>query len=186
MGGPMDMKKLAGILLFLSSAQFILAMVISEALYDGYSTRNNYISDLGVGKTAVLFNGSVIVLGVLLVISAHLISQATKQKLFPLFLAITGIGAMGAGIFPESSGEIHTLFSAITFIFAGFTAISTYTLITRPARYFGIIFGIFMLVALILFATENYLGLGKGGMERMVAYPALLFSIFLGGYLGSQ
>ena len=31
--------------------------------------------------------------------------------------------------------------------------------------------------------ADTFLGLGKGGMERMIAYPALLWAVGFGGYL---
>jgi hypothetical protein len=39
------------------------------------------------------------------------------------------------------------------------------------------------LVATVLYGSHVYLGLGAGGMERMVVYPVLLWSIGFGGYL---
>jgi len=46
--------------------------------------------------------------------------------------------------------------------------------------------GAMSLVALVLFASGIYLGLGKGGMERMIAYPALLWMVGFGGHLMSD
>jgi hypothetical protein len=49
-----------------------------------------------------------------------------------------------------------------------------------------VILGEATLTATILFVTTRdfgYLGLGVGGMERMMAYPTLLWIISLGGYL---
>ena len=47
--------------------------------------------------------------------------------------------------------------------------------------------GITALVALVLFVTGNFLTLGRGGMERMIAYPEVLWAIGFGGYLiGSE
>ncbi len=48
------------------------------------------------------------------------------------------------------------------------------------------ILGAATLTATVLFVTTRdygYLGLGVGGMERMMAYPTLLWIIGLGGYL---
>lgn len=41
--------KVAGAFIFVAITQFILGVIVSEALYPGYSIANNYISDLGVG-----------------------------------------------------------------------------------------------------------------------------------------
>ena len=52
---------------FVGAAQFVLAMIIAEARYPGYSIAKNAISDLGVGRTARLFNASIIVFGAAIV-----------------------------------------------------------------------------------------------------------------------
>ena len=57
-------RSLLGALLFAGAAQFILVMIVAEALYPGYSIATNYVSDLGVGSTALLFSASVIIYGV--------------------------------------------------------------------------------------------------------------------------
>jgi len=46
--------------------------------------------------------------------------------------------------------------------------------------------GTMSLVALVLFSSGIYLGLGKGGMERMIAYPALLWMVGFSGHLMSD
>jgi hypothetical membrane protein len=59
--------------------------------------------------------------------------------------------------------------------------------ITKPTfRYLSVILGAATLTAAVLFATTRdvgYLGIGIGGMERMMAYPTLLWIISYGGYL---
>jgi hypothetical protein len=39
------------------------------------------------------------------------------------------------------------------------------------------------LAALALFAGNTYLGLGAGGMERMIFYPAMIWTLGFGAYL---
>lgn len=98
-------KRIAGLLCFVGASQFLIIMLICEALYPGYSVSENMISDLGVGSTAAFFNSSIIILG-------------------------------------------------------GTT-----------------------LASLLLFVLGSYLGLGPGGMERMVVYPVILWGVGFGGYL---
>ena len=180
-------RKLAGILIFIASLQFILAMKISEALYPQYSISANYISDLGepskAGAVAYIFNSSIFLLGLLTVISAYLIQRTFDYKIFSTFLVLTGIGAMGVGLFPESFGILHTIPSFITFFFGALSTIASYKLQKRPLSYLAIILGLLSLLALILFALDIYLGLDKGGMERMIAYPILLWALGFGGHL---
>ena len=180
-------RKLAGILIFIASLQFILAMTISEALYPQYSVSANYISDLGepskAGSVAYIFNSSIFLLGLLTVISAYFIQRIFDYKIFSTFLVLTGIGAMGVGLFPESFGILHTIPSFITFFFGALSTIASYKLQKRPLSYLAIILGLLSLLALILFALDIYLGLDKGGMERMIAYPILLWALGFGGHL---
>jgi len=176
-------RKIAGLLLFIAGVQCVLGIIIAETLYPGYSTSENYISDLGVGSSALIFNSSVFLLGVLVVADAYFVQRAFNSKLFSILLIITGIGAMGVGLFTEDAGVMHVIFSLITFIFAGVSAMLSYRLLKPPLSYFSIILGALSLLALILFASGNYLGLGKGGMERMIAYPTLLWAIGLGSHV---
>jgi hypothetical membrane protein len=178
-----DNRKIAGSLLFIGAVLCVLGIIVAEALYTGYSTSENYISDLGVGPSSLIFNSSLFLLGVLTVGGAYFIQRAFDFRLFSIFAAITGIGAMGVGLFPEDAGVVHVVFSFITFLFAGLSAIMSYKLQKQPFSYFSVILGVVVLLALVLFASGTFLGLGKGGMERMIAYPALLWAIGFGGHL---
>jgi len=176
-------KEIAGLLLFIGGVQFVLGIIIAEALYPDYSTSENYISDLGVGPSSVIFNSSVFLLGVLATGGAYFIQRAFNLRIFSILTAITGIGAMGVGLFPEDAGVMHVIFSLITFLFAGLSAIMSYKLQKPPLSYLSIILGAMSLLALVLFGSGIYLGLGKGGMERMIAYPALLWAIGFGAHV---
>lgn len=181
-----DNRKVVGALLFFSSAQFLLILVIAEALYPGYSVSKNYISDLGVGTTAPLFNSSVFVLGVTALAGAYFVHRVFKFKLFSVLVALIGIGAMGVGVFPETIPIPHSISALITFVCGGLSAIVSSKLAERPFSYFCVCLGILSLVALALFTAGTCLGLGVGGMERMVAYPTLMWGIGFGGFLMSH
>ncbi len=176
-------RKIAGLLLFIGGIECVLGIIMAEALYSGYSTSENYISDLGVGPSSVIFNSSVFLMGMLAVGTAYFIQRAFNFRLFSTMSAVTGIGAMGVGVFTEDAGVIHGVFSLITFLFAGLSAILSYKLQKPPLSYLSIVLGALSLSALALFGSGIYLGLGKGGMERMIAYPELLWAVGLGSYL---
>ena len=176
-------RKIAGLLLFIGGIECVLGIIMAEALYSGYSTSENYISDLGVGPSSLIFNSSIFLMGMLAVGAAYFIQRAFNFRLFSTMSAITGIGAMGVGVFTEDAGVIHAVFSLITFLFAGLSAILSYKLQKPPLSYLSIVLGALSLSALALFGSGIFLGLGKGGMERMIAYPALLWAVGFGGYL---
>ena len=175
--------KVAGALFFIAASQFVIGMMLAEARYPGYSISANYISDLGVGPSAIIFNSSVFLLGFLILVGVYFIHRALNFKLLTLFLILTAIGAMGVGVFTEHYGSIHPVVSLIAFLFGGLSSIASYRWLKRPFSVIAVILGLMTLGALGLYAAQVYLGLGAGGMERMIVYPNLMWGIGFGGYL---
>lgn len=181
----------AGVLLFVASSQFILGLVVAEALYPGYSISANYISDLGVGPSAIYFNSSVFLMGLLMLIGAYFLQRAFNYTMLTVMLVLTAVGSMGVGVFTEDFGIIHMVVSLIAFLFGGLSAIFSaicshvheFKLLKTPSSIVAIVLGVMSLGALALFAGGIYLDLGKGGMERMIAYPLLVWGAGFGGYL---
>jgi hypothetical membrane protein len=66
------------------------------------------------------------------------------------------------------------------------TAIAAAKIVKSPFSHFSILMGIASITALFLYGANIYLGLGPGGMERMIAYPVILWAISFGGYLMSS
>jgi len=178
-----DSRKVAGALLFVGSVQFFFGLLIAESLYSGYSVSENYISDLGVGTTAFIFNSSMFLLGVTVLAGAYFFQCAFGSRLLFVIFALTGLGAMGVGLFPETAGALHGVAALVTFVFGGLSAIMSYKLQKSPLSYFSVLLGALSLVALVLFGSGTYLGLGRGGMERMIAYPTLFWAVGFGGFL---
>lgn len=175
--------KMAGVLFFIAAAQFILGIIVAEALYPGYSISKNYISDLGVGPSALIFNASVFLLGSLMIIGAYFLQRAFNLKILTVLLALAALGSMGVGIFTENSEPMHSIASLFVFLPGGLSAVYSYKLMKRPFSLINILLGLMSLVALVLFAMNLYLGLGVGGMERMIVYPILIWTIGFGGFL---
>lgn len=171
--------RLAGVFAFIGITQFILLFHMAEFLYPNYSVANNYISDLGVGPSAIIFNGSIIILGLLGTLASLLLLRSGFDKVFSVLLLITSLGAMGVGFFPENMGVLHAIPSFITFLFAGFSALYSYKIDDHIFRYFWPLLGVISLLALVLFASKMYLGLGRGGMERLIVYPVFVWLIGL-------
>jgi hypothetical membrane protein len=185
----------AGVLLFIGAVQLVLGMHIAEFLYPGYSVSMNYISDLGATcrttciihqPSAFIFNTSVSLLGVLALLSSYFLWREFHYRLISLLLGLTGIGMVGVGLFPETAGIVHPIVSFIAFFFGGLSAIATYKLVKAPFAYLSVLMGLISLIALALFISEIFLGLGPGGMERMIAYPLLLWVTGFGGNLMSS
>ena len=189
----------AGIILIISSVQFLLAVNLAEALFTGYSVRENTLSHLGgsvppVEPSATIFNLSVIILGILSLIAVYLILKSGGCRLFSSCLAISAIGAIGVGIFPAYTGDPHLFFSLLTFLFGSLAVIFSYRLgLNITMVIVSMILGILSLLTLLSLiilgtGTSNplILYLGIGGAERFIAYPLLFYIIALGGYLTSR
>ena len=178
--------KVAGALFFIATSQFVLGLVVAEALYSGYSVSANYISDLGVGPSALVFNVSVFLMGLLIILGAYFLQRGFNYRALTVLLILTAIGAMGVGVFTENSGTIHSVVSLIAFLFGGLSAIASYKLLKLPFSAIAVILGLMCLGALVLFMVKVDLGLGVGGMERMIVYPLLVWGAGFGGHLIGQ
>jgi len=187
----------AGLLFSIAVIEFFIGMLWAEATYPNYSISGNTISHLGSivcngnvcsfqQPAANIFNSSVIILGILVVIGAYFIREL--QRTLAITLIITGLGAIGVGLtLALNTGSLsHSIVSFITFLFAGISAVISTPIFKNWLRYLSPILGVISLVSMILFATGNYLGLGIGGMERMIVYPVLLWGLALGTYLSKE
>ncbi|ADL19273.1 hypothetical protein ASAC_0867 [Acidilobus saccharovorans 345-15] len=187
---------MAGYIIFVGVAQFVLFMLIAEAIYPGYSVSRNYISDLGNLRLepstphAAVFNTSIMLLGILLIAGGALLYRsgrdATGRALGALVMA-SGVGAAGVGLFPEGSPHgLHIIFSLVTFLASSLASYpaSLYRGLRTPL--WGAL-GTIGLMALALYVNGIYLGLGWGGMERLIVYPNLLWAAgFSGALLGKE
>lgn len=186
--------KVAGTFLFIGGTQFVIFLIIAEAVYPGYSISANYISDLGVwdAPSALIFNASIMIFGLFVIASSYFIGKQFNSRGIAILYAIAGAGSLGVGIFPENIFVVngipvlHSLAALLAFVVGGISAIVTYRVTKPPFRYLSVIMGTAALVAFVLFLATNDmggLGIGAGGMERMIAYPSLLAIIGFGGYL---
>lgn len=189
----MDYRRVGGILLFIGAVQFVIGMHLAEFFYSGYSVSENYISDLGATcrttciiyqPSAFIFNTSVIIFGIFVVVSSYFIWREFHVYLVPILFVLSGIGAIGVGLFPETAGIVHQIVSFITFFFGGLSVTFAYKLVKTPFTFFSVM-GIMSLIAIVFFISGVFLGIGIGGMERMIVYPLLLWIIGFGGYLMS-
>ena len=184
---------MAGVLIFLGCSQFLIAMIVASSLYPGYSISRNYISDLGTTcrggvcivfqPSSTIFNISSILLGAFLIAGSLYIKKGGWDQIFYTLLLIAGIGAMGVGIFPASYGVFITISASIAFIFGTSASIASYRVLAGAARTASLIMGILAIIFLALFITGYHIGLGPGGIERILAYLELLFGVMVGGYL---
>jgi len=175
-------RSIAGAFLFVGAAQYLLLITIASARYPGYSLATNAISDLGVGPTALLFNASTAVFGAFVLIGALVGTRALGPRLAAT-IAVAGICAIGVALFPETSGAPHSILALLAFVFGAVSALISFRFLRQPLACFAAGLGIISLTALVLELTQHDLGIGKGGMERMVAYPIFIWLLGFGGSL---
>jgi len=133
--------------------------------------------------------------------SGYLLRKGTSRKLFGLGLLVAGVfeflvgvsyipfylGASTAGAV-GAAYDLHVASSFAAFILAIILMIFTYRFTRGPFRYFSLALG---LVALAAFGISlggfsgfgNYLGLGVGGIERVLIYSFEAWGIGFGAYL---
>lgn len=153
---------------------------------------------------SIMFILAVLLLGVSALMSAKTISSESSAKWFRRFLYLYGIGALVVAASyapyytyanqliraPITSVPIaiglgaaaHGIGSLFVFLFGGLSAIASFRIVKRPLNYFFLFSGVVTIVALVFSESSFTIGLGVGGIERLAAYPALIWTIAFGAY----
>jgi len=176
-------SKVGGVLFFMATTQFVLGIIVAEALYPGYSISKNEISYLGIGPSAMVFNTSIFLLGLLIIVGTYFLQRAFNIKILTVLLTLMAVGFMGISIFTHNSYSIHFIFAVFAFLFGGLSTIYSSKLMKLPISLINVLLGLMTLSASVLYLVKQYLGLGAGGMERMMVYPILIWTIGFGSYL---
>jgi len=198
---------IAGALALVAAIQWILGIIVAESTYANYSVSQNFLSDLGatchsgagtspcfiVQPSSIIFNSALFLLGLLSIAGAYLIYRALGRRLFPTLFGLFGVGTLLAGVFPETYIMVHELAALLAFVSGGIAILCSVNLgleMPRFFRYVSVLLGVLALAALIpvvlsgpFLQLNNDFGIGLGGMERMVAYPIVLWDLAFGAYL---
>jgi hypothetical membrane protein len=190
---------IAGFSMVLAGFIAFMGIITAEVLYPEYSTRQD-ISDLGSTRppdpvihepSATIFNSTMLITGMLVLIAAYFVYQVMDRRGFPLALAIFGFGAFGVGVFPGNVTPWHGLFALLTFFMGGITVVLSSRIVSRP---FSVLCGLFGGISLLVLVSVFFYGLviggphpleflGGGGIERWVVYPLIFWVLAFGGYL---
>jgi len=181
---------LAGALLFGVGAAFLAVTMLAASIAPGYDFHGGAISDLGViGETAMLFNLLLVAIGVLNIVGGYLYFRAHRRVWLLGIYVLAGIGAIGAGVFPLSTGGLHSIFALLAFVFFNIEAIGTAAVVPGLLRWLALAAGAVGLVYVVMMVIGDagnpavFGAIGHGGTERMIAYPAMLWLMALGGHL---
>jgi hypothetical membrane protein len=201
-----DRYPLLGPAIWILSAQYFIAQIIvGFAFKYNFSLRFNTISDLGNTACGIysgryvcsslhpLMNASFILLGLTMAIGSLLIYQEFKKDLGTLvgfsFMAVAGLGTIVVGLFPENTiSLLHILGASLPFLLGNVAMIlmGIYLDIPKYIKYYSLISGVIALGFLVLFMSQTYVGLGIGGIERLVAYPQTFWLIVFGMYMSKS
>jgi len=141
-----DNKRIAGLLIFVGAVQFVLAVIISEAIYSGYCVGQQAMSDLGnwslAGNSAAIFDVSAILLGLFVIAGAYFIQRGFKNRRFTSLLVMTGVGNVVVGVVAENIFlPVHSVFALVIFVFWAASAIMSYRFEKAPLSYVSVIVG---------------------------------------------
>ncbi len=186
---------LPGLMLFLAGFVIFMGIISGEIFYRlDFNSRDHYISELAASLTpgilhpqpsTTIFNLSMVVSGVMIVLGAVFLHRAVKKLLATLPLFLYGTGFIGVGIFPGDVVPWHGLFAMVIFVFGGVAALTSFKMIRSPLYYVFASLGAVSLVMLVSYQSFIPL-LGVGGAERWVLYPVVFFLTGAGGYLAAH
>jgi hypothetical membrane protein len=118
----------------------------------------------------------------MIIIAGGLIQRTYSQWLVSIPALLLGGGVLGVGLFPGNNATFHPIFALLAFTMGGLAAISSYRVVTPPFKFLVPVLGVTALV--FLFAANAFIPfLGRGGTERWIAYPVVLWMTSFGGYL---
>lgn len=191
-----------GAVLYLASFQyFVVQLIVARRWTPGYSVRLNTISDLANSACGRfngrfvcspwhdLMNASFVLLGLTMIAGSLLVRRALRgsrtRDVGFLLLGIGGVGVVMVGLFPENSfATLHGIGATLPFLVGnvGLVLLGLKLEAPRALRIYTFVSGALALVALGFYARSMDLGLGEGGMERIVAYPQTLWLIVFAAY----
>jgi len=171
-------------------ASFLIVTMLAASIAPGYDFHGGAISDLGViGETAMLFNVLLIAIGALNGLGGYLLYRDHGRAWLVALYLIAAIGAAGAGFFPLDTGGLHATFALLAFVFFNLEALGTAAVMRGTIRLLSASAGLVGLVYVVVMVIGDggnpavFGAIGHGGSERMIAYPAMLWTLVFGGYL---
>lgn len=174
--------RMAGLFLCIGLVQFVLCLQIAQSIYPNYNVNINSINDLGVGASGIVFNCSVVILGLCLVLASYYMQKLLGEWEHSILLFILGISAIGVGVFPETN-IAHTVFISMAFVVGALAAIYSYRIERPPIRYLSLALGIVAFVAIAMIVSGISAGLGIGALDNIVAYTIVAWGFIFSGYL---
>jgi hypothetical membrane protein len=190
------------VLYVISIQYFVIQLIVALRWNPPYSLSRDTISDLGNTACGTwngryvcsplhsLMDASFVVLGITMMLGSVLIARSfapgrVGEAGFAA-MAASGVGVVMVGLFPENTAPtLHEIGAAIPFVLGNVSLIILALSLKLPAvlRACCFLSGVLALLGLAAFTSSHDLGLGAGGMERVVAYPQTIFLVVIGCYI---
>jgi len=181
---------LAGVLLFILGSSFLTLTMLAASVAPAYDFNRAAISDLGViDETALVFNSLLVTVGVLNIAGGYLLYRSHGRVAILALYVLAGVGSAGAGFVPLDVSDLHALFALFGFVFFNLEALGTGLILRSPMRVISAAAGLVGLAYVVVMVIGDggspavFGVIGHGGSERMIVYPAMLWTIVFGGYL---
>src|SRR5256886_9062933 len=179
-------RRRAGLLLFAGSIGFAIGLTLAEATFPGYNVGHEFLGDLGVGPSALLFNASIVFLGAAFLAAAGFLARAFRVRLLPIAVALAGIGAIGFGLVPAMDDNpvrmIHAGVALMAYGGGGLSAILAFRVLRPSLRYVSAALGVISLVWLGLMAAPTWPP-HRGVIQQVSAWCILLWGMTTGASL---
>lgn len=187
-----------GAVAWISTIQFFVAQLVVSLFWTDpvYSWSDRTISELGAIRCGVAdgrymcspqhvwMNISFIVLGLAMALGALLLARKRRRGRIAFgLMAVGGLGAIMVGFVPmDTDYVLHIVGADIAFLFGNIALIVFGFTLREPLwiRIVALLAGVVALTGLVLFLTHTHLFLGLGGMERVAAYPMVLWMFLYG------
>lgn len=193
-----------GAIFWLLTVEFFIAQAIAQSVFPGYSLVHMDISLLGltacngadqaitgpvcsplnlVFNAGMAINGALVVLGVWFTRKLWPAGALTTMALWLLAVG-GGDGSILVGLFPlDVLQPMHMIGAILALCVAGFGMLAFAAALWQHYRGFALYTlatGLITLLAFVFYALEFYLGLGRGTMERLAAWPHTIWYIVTG------
>jgi hypothetical membrane protein len=170
-----------GALGWILTLQFFVVETVAQFSRTAYSRVDDVISDLGASTSPArqLMNASFVVQGALILLGVLLLLPAlrnTAARVAQVLLAVSAVGVVLVGVFPDDGGRAwaHTT-GAILHLGAGTVGLVALAYaVRRRSEALGsllAVLGVVGVAASLFFLDAVTEYLGRGGTERLAAYP---------------
>jgi hypothetical membrane protein len=196
-----------GAICWILALEYFIAQLIAQTAWPSYRMSDYDVSALGVTTCGpfidsitheslgymcsplhAVMNTGFLLLGVLIMLGAFLTrSMWPRRRLTTfglIFVSLGGLGEMFAGLAPgdvnvpmhAAGALLHWVGGGIGIMLLGFALWKT----QRLLAVFSLLVGAIGFLGFFLYGNQVYFGLGRGIMQRVLAYPATIWLIVLG------